>query len=1339
MKLVRIGDVRLKGNGRFAFYVIVTLLGLLASAHLWGPGMVNTRGGGDSPFLLQRTLDMAENLRHGIFPPRWMAHAAYDLGYPFFNHYASLPYYLSGGLTALGINPLVAIQTTQTLGFVLAALTMALWTQSIYQASGIHGRIVILLAVVAYTFAPFHLVNVYVRGDSLSEFYAQVWYPLILWALGRLVASAPLVAPVASGTDSQLRKRSVGRHVIVAALAYAALILTHNVSAMIFSPFAALYVLLLDIKFVRPVLSDVWNQINSGIVNCLKAVILHGGVLLSPFVLGILLTTWFWLPAVAETGYGQMGQAFTAGYFHYSKHFRGINLIQPSFLFDYNVAVRAEDAGPFTMGLCQAVATVLGTVALIGLLVQAWKRQRRGVDVTERSLRVSSPGHGLFLLLGLFISTLMITPLSRPLWDHLPLLEITQFPWRFLSVQALFTSAVVAALGIYPWQRSNLHLSLFPAICVVGVLIASTMLSLHPDRLLITDEDVTWDKLLLYESFTGNIGTTIRYEYLPQDVVPRLYISESVVDGKLPQPIALGAGVDSPGVLSAELLRRTPVKQVWQVVLAHDASVVFPLNWWPGWRAIVDGQRLETRPVTGSGRLTLDLAAGTHTVILRLRDTPLRLVAEVISALTLLGCLIVPLGLAKIRGNDFSRQFYLVMASELGAGVLTTAGVLLISLLLCLVFSFISLRDSPKTRAYAFDFLQMPYPHAGSLDFLASASDLDSAGGEIIKLWFEPLFIQAEPGEIVRIPLQGGRRYTSVPLTATVRLVSLAAPRHGVSYGLSEKSFDLGCVSSPSAEGLTTSVALGRGSDRCPALALSMPSDLARGLYLVELRVYGDTESGLREYFAHTSQGHAMGPVYIGAIRVPNGPARSADLSIKTVLGKPDNNSGLVLHTVEVDQIDPAMLRLKMAWSTYIPMARNWSLSLRLLDATGRLIAQQDLQPGYGYLPTTLWKPGELVIDYPELSLPEGLAPGAYILRIVAYLRATMEGGGEVDAFVMLPKATLRDPQDVYCGSASGLDSASACVDRDSKSLCKANGISLVNVDLPTKIDEGGPLDCYVEWYAEAEPPANLSARWEVVDAHGKTVAVTAGPLSPGSQTTSWPLHAWVRAPLHIDLPHTLPGLSDASGRNLSYQLQVTLLSQGEQGGAQKPMATCSLAAALPIAARARRFDTPSPMYGQIAVFRGRIDDVSILRLLGYDWAHQQQARLVDDQYEIGAGASALSLTLWWQAAVDPGGDYKRFVHLFNPETEQVLAQDDAMPRSWTYPTSWWVAGEVVSETVTLDLNAVPPGTYRLAVGWYDPEAVGEGFESARLPTLDANGNPLAMNRAVLSTLVIRK
>jgi hypothetical protein len=59
---------------------VLKLIVLLASASLWGPGIVNTRGGGDSPFLLQRLHQMTVNLRVGVFPVRWMPDAAYGLG-----------------------------------------------------------------------------------------------------------------------------------------------------------------------------------------------------------------------------------------------------------------------------------------------------------------------------------------------------------------------------------------------------------------------------------------------------------------------------------------------------------------------------------------------------------------------------------------------------------------------------------------------------------------------------------------------------------------------------------------------------------------------------------------------------------------------------------------------------------------------------------------------------------------------------------------------------------------------------------------------------------------------------------------------------------------------------------------------------------------------------------------------------------------------------------------------------------------------------------------------------------------------------------------------------------
>jgi hypothetical protein len=84
--------------------------------------------------------------------------------------------------------------------------------------------------------------------------------------------------------------------------------------------------------------------------------------------------------------------------------------------------------------------------------------------------------------------------------------------------------------------------------------------------------------------------------------------------------------------------------------------------------------------------------------------------------------------------------------------------------------------------------------------------------------------------------------------------------------------------------------------------------------------------------------------------------------------------------------------------------------------------------------------------------------------------------------------------------------------------------------------------------------------------------------------------------------------------------------------------------------------------------------------------------------------AGELGVTLHWQAVRRMGVAYKFFVHLLHPETGELMAQADVMPRDWTYPTHWWEAGEVVSDEIKLVMSHVPSGAYDVAIGVYDPE-----------------------------------
>ena len=73
------------------------------------PGFLNTRGGGDSPFLLQRLHQLEAGLHDGHFPVRWMRDANYGFGYPFYNYYAPLSIYIAVLFRFLGFSMVRAI------------------------------------------------------------------------------------------------------------------------------------------------------------------------------------------------------------------------------------------------------------------------------------------------------------------------------------------------------------------------------------------------------------------------------------------------------------------------------------------------------------------------------------------------------------------------------------------------------------------------------------------------------------------------------------------------------------------------------------------------------------------------------------------------------------------------------------------------------------------------------------------------------------------------------------------------------------------------------------------------------------------------------------------------------------------------------------------------------------------------------------------------------------------------------------------------------------------------------------------------------------------------------
>ena len=97
--------------------------------------------------------------------------------------------------------------------------------------------------------------------------------------------------------------------------------------------------------------------------------------------------------------------------------------------------------------------------------------------------------------------------------------------------------------------------------------------------------------------------------------------------------------------------------------------------------------------------------------------------------------------------------------------------------------------------------------------------------------------------------------------------------------------------------------------------------------------------------------------------------------------------------------------------------------------------------------------------------------------------------------------------------------------------------------------------------------------------------------------------------------------------------------------------------------------------------------------------------------YTLTEGDSGRTLQLVWQAETQPSADYTVFIHVLRADGACCLWQTDAMPRGGAYPTSRWLAGEVVTDSYTIALPGdVAAGEYVIEVGLYRAET------GARLP-----------------------
>mgnify|MGYP001081214791 CR=1 FL=1 len=246
-------------------------------------------------------------------------------------------------------------------------------------------------------------------------------------------------------------------------------------------------------------------------------------------------------------------------------------------------------------------------------------------------------------------------------------------------------------------------------------------------------------------------------------------------------------------------------------------------------------------------------------------------------------------------------------------------------------------------------------------------------------------------------------------------------------------------------------------------------------------------------------------------------------------------------------------------------------------------------------------------------------------------------------------------------------------------------GVGLTDVISST--DFIGPntlMEATVMWGTSQALSEDLSAELTLVDETGQPQqTVTFSPVS-NWPTDEWPANALARGHYAFRVDPRLPGGT--------YTLMLSLVNPhtGEPVG-ESAMIGSGL-----------RMDLPPRLFTRPAMqteLDTRFGDT--LGLLGHDMSRDGET---------------VAITLYWQAVRRMDESYKFFVHLYDAETGELLAQKDAVPRDWNYPTNWWEAGEIVTDEARLSVDDLSPQDYRLAVGVYNPET-GERLPVAENPT----------------------
>ena len=495
--------------------------------------------------------ELHETVRLGQIPPRYVPDLSFGFGYPLFNFVFPFPFYLAEAVHLLGLSLVGSIKFVFLLSIPVSMILMYFFLKEF-----IESRLLALSGAVIYVYAPYRATEIYVRG-AIGEIVVYMFLPLL--ALSLLKIAKPNV-----------EAKQIIRWVGVGAIALASIVLSHNISAYMFLPFFAILALFLFF-FLR------------------KKAILAASLLI--FVLGALISVYFWLPALYDSSLMKYDTVF-----NFWDHFPALKqLVTP--YFGYGASVPGPyDGMSFFMGQVNIIIVALGTV----IALFSWRKLTK----IKKSLFV-------WAFIFFSFSMLMMNHRSLPIWEIVPNLAYFQFPWRFLTATTFLSPIFLLAFDGLSYKR-------YIALAAIVFAMLLNFSYFRPQDFLGRADDYYLGRYIPYPQVSEDYLTTLE-EYLR---LPRT--AEARPDRVYPRFFS-----DKDGI--SDILVKDKLNAEATIITSERETVYYNKYYFPGWRATIDGQEVDISAGKPFGQIAISVPSGEHHVEVYFRETNFKILIDLIS------------------------------------------------------------------------------------------------------------------------------------------------------------------------------------------------------------------------------------------------------------------------------------------------------------------------------------------------------------------------------------------------------------------------------------------------------------------------------------------------------------------------------------------------------------------------------------------------------------------------------------------------------------------------------------------------------------------------------------